>query len=131
MNAADFITTIWNLLLARPQLLADHMSGYAALMRDETELAVAYLRYRFCLWVAWVICAMVFLGLLGTAVMLWATTPDASLVHIWVFMLVPVIPLTGLFVTWIALNRSPPQPLWDVLHAQIAADMALLSTHAN
>ncbi|MEN9618368.1 MAG: hypothetical protein RL406_605 [Pseudomonadota bacterium] len=131
MNTADFITTIWNLLLARPQLLADHMRGYAALMRDETELAMAYLRYRLSLWVAWVICALVFLGLLGVSVMLWATTPNASQVHGWVFIAVPTIPLTGLVMTWIALNRPPPQPLWDVLQKQIAADMALLSPHVN
>ena len=131
MSTTDFITVIWNLFLTRPQLLADHMGGYAALIRDEAELAMAYLRYRLCLWVVLVMCTMVFLGLLGMAMMLWATTPDATLIHAWVFILVPSLPLTGAVLAWIAMKRSPPQPVWDVLQGQITTDMALLSTHVQ
>lgn len=131
MNAPDFIAAVWGLLLARPQLFAQHMQGYAALMRDEAELAAAYLRYRLCLWVALVACAVMFLGFLGIALMMWGTTPNAALIHAWIFVLVPALPLAGLVLTWLALRQQPPCPLWDALQGQIAADMALLDTHVN
>ena len=46
MNAAAMVERLWDLLLSQPNLLAAHLSHYAMLMRDETELAVAELRYR-------------------------------------------------------------------------------------
>jgi len=78
------MAAVWGLLLARPQLFAQHMQGYAALMRDEAALAAAYLRYRLCLWVALVACAVMFLGFLGIALMMWGTTPNAALIHAWI-----------------------------------------------
>ena len=131
MNAPDFMAAVWGLLLARPQLFAQHMQGYAALMRDEAELAAAYLRYRLCLWVALVACAVMFLGFLGIALMMWGTTPNAALIHVWIFVLVPALPFAGFVLTWLALRQQPPYPLWDALQGQIAADMALLDTHVN
>ena len=46
MNAAAMVERLWDLLLSQPNLLAAHLSHYAMLMRDETELAVTELRYR-------------------------------------------------------------------------------------
>jgi len=131
MNATNFIAAVWGLLLARPQLFTQHMQGYAALMRNEAELAAAYMRYRLCLWVALVVCAVMFLGFLGIALMMWGTTPSTELIHAWIFVLVPALPFTGFVLTWIALRQQPPHPWWDELQGQIAADMALLDTHVN
>jgi len=131
MNAANFIAAIWGLLLARPQLLADHMGGYAALMYDEAMLVATYLRYQLCLWVTLIMCAGLFLGLFGMALMMWATTSNSTLVNAWVFILVPAIPLFGAIGAWIALHQEPPSPLLNTLRGQIAADFALLNTHVN
>jgi hypothetical protein len=131
MNVPDFMFTTWRLLLARPQLFAAHMGGYAALMRDEAELALAYLRYRLCLWVAFITCGLAFVGLLGVALMLWGTVPNVALVHAWVFILVPAVPLIGAVLTWFALMQRPPRALWEKLQGQITADITLLKTHAN
>lgn len=131
MNAPDFIAAIWSLLLARPQLFADHMEGYAALMRDEAELAIAYLRYRLCLWVAFITCGLAFFGLAGIALMLWGTTPNNALVNPWVLILVPTVPLVGAALAGLALMQRAPRPLWIALQGQIAADMALLNAHVN
>jgi hypothetical protein len=131
MHAPDFIAAVWSLLLARPQLLADHMGGYAALMREEAELAIAYIRYRLCLWVAFITCGLAFFGLAGIALMLWGTTPNNALVHAWVLVLVPTIPLVGAVLAGVALMQGPPRPLWMALQGQIAADMTLLNAHVS
>lgn len=124
---------LWDLLLSQPNLLATHMSHYASLMRDETELAMAYLRYRILLWVTCVGCSLLFFGLLGVALLLWGTTPEQTQAqtHAWVLWLVPCVPLLGALCSLVALWRKPSAPLWGVLQMQIATDVALLKNNAQ
>jgi hypothetical protein len=130
MNATDIAARLWDLLLSQPNLLASHMSHYAMLMRDETELAIAYLRYRTIMWVTFLGCSLLFIGLLGVALLLWGTMPAQTQSHAWVLWLVPATPLLGAICSLFALQRKPPVPLWNELQMQISTDMALLNNHA-
>lgn len=131
MNATDIAARLWDLLLSQPNLLATHMSHYALLMRDETELAMAYLRYRTLMWVMFLGCSLLFIGLLGVALLLWGTMPENTQTHMWVLWLVPCVPLLGTLCSLFALLRKPPITLWRVLQAQISTDMALLKNNAH
>ena len=131
MNASDIAARLWDLLLSQPNLLAAHMSHYAVLMRDETELAAAYLRYRLLMWAMCFGCSLLFMGLLGVALLLWGTTAEGTQAHAWVLWLVPCIPLVGAAWSLFALRRKPPTPLWRVLQAQISTDVALLKNNVR
>jgi hypothetical protein len=130
MNATDIAARLWDLLLSHPNLLATHMSHYAMLMRDETELAMAYWRYRTLMWFIFLACSLLFVGLAGVALLLWGTMPERTQAHTWVLWLVPATPLLGAICSFFVLQRKPPQPLWCVLRAQICTDIALLKNNA-
>lgn len=61
---------VFSLLVRRPDLLVDHVSGYAALVHEEASEAGGELVQRAVAWaLAW-LCAAVFLILAGVALML-------------------------------------------------------------
>lgn len=131
MNAAAMVERLWDLLLSQPNLLAAHLSHYAMLMRDETELAVTELRYRSLMLVMLLGCGLLFVGLLGVALLLWGTTPAEGHAHAWVLWLVPCVPLAGAVFSLVALLRKRRTPLWRELQAQISIDVALLKNNAH
>lgn len=131
MNATGIATRLWDLLLSQPNLLATHMSHYALLMRDETEVAMAYWRYRALMWAMCLGCGLLFMGLLGVSLLLWGTVAEQTQAHAWVLWLVPCVPLVGVVFSLFALLRKPSVPLWHVLQAQISTDMALLKNNAH
>lgn len=87
-----FIST----LIRRPNLLIDHLAGYAELIREEASEAGGDLMERLVAWVLVVICATVFLILTGAALMLGAVTGQFH----WALVAVPavVLVLAGLAV---------------------------------
>lgn len=131
MDAPEFIAALWGLLQARPQLLSQHLRGYAMLIHVEATRSAIYLQYRLCMWVAFIVCAMMFLFFLGIALMLWGTTTNAALTHEWIFVLVPSIPLVGLVLIGIVLRQQPPNTFSETLKAQIAADITMLNTNVG
>ena len=131
MNASDIAARLWDLLLSQPNLLATHMSHYATLMRDETELAADSLRYRLLMWAMCFGCSVLFMGLSGVALLLWGSTAEHAQAHGWVLWLVPCIPLLGALWSLFVLRRKPPAPLWHELQAQISTDVALLKNNAH
>lgn len=80
-----FIST----LIRRPNLLIDHLAGYADLIREEASDAGADLIQRVVAWVLVIICATVFLILAGVALMLAAVS---SQFH-WALVAVPAVVL--------------------------------------
>jgi hypothetical protein len=131
MNTTDMAARLWNLLLSQPNLLATHMSYYATLMRNEAELAMASLRYRIFMGLICVGCSLLFVGLLGVALLLWGTAPEQTHPHAWVLWGVPCVPLLGAICSLFALLRKPSTPLWSVLQTQISTDVALLKNNVS
>ncbi len=81
-------------MIGRPDLLMDHLSGYAALFHEEASEAASELIKRSLAWALATVCAAVFLMLTGVAVMLGLLLNQFH----WVLIAMPVsmLVLTGL-----------------------------------
>jgi hypothetical protein len=113
------------LLLARPELFAEHAAAYAGLASEEAR---AWLqgrqrqwRWRLLGWLA----ITVGLLLAGQALMLW------SLLHpqgeaMLTLILLPLLPLGVGLLALQAASREPGDPAFSALHRQLADDLALL-----
>jgi hypothetical protein len=128
MSADDIAARLWRLLLSQPKLVATHMGRYAFVLRDDTKLAMAYLRYCTLMWALCLGCSLLFVGLTGVALLLWGTMQEQAQAHAWVLCCVPCAPLLGAMGFFLALQRKPPVPLWAGLKAQVCTDLALLET---
>lgn len=114
------------LLLARPQLLADHAQAYGALFTEELGEARAALQ-RWALWRAVTLCSLFSAAILaGMALMLWAMLPASPMQASWVLLVTPLLPLVVAVVCWPLAKQNGTPPLFDLMRAQIRADKAML-----
>lgn len=114
------------LLLARPQLLADHAQAYGALFTEELGEARAALQ-RWALWRAVTLCSLFSAAILaGMALMLWAMLPASPMQASWVLLVTPLLPLVVAVVCWPLAKKNGTPPLFDLMRAQIRADKAML-----
>jgi uncharacterized membrane protein YqjE len=120
------IHPLFRLLVAEPQLLAEHLEAYSDLVAQELDELRAVLRRRALMIAVALLGGFVALLLAGVALMLWAITPPEALRAPWVFWAVPVVPgLIGLYgaLTARALARHRG---FALLREQFAADVAML-----
>lgn len=113
---------IFPLLIRRPDLILGHLSGYLALLRQESADAGTGLLKRGLALALAVFLSAAFIGLAGIAIMLGAVLDRFS----WALVLVPgsVLLLIGAAI-WIA--RQPlAGPAYVQLQAQLEADRQLL-----
>lgn len=115
---------IFPVLLKRPELVMDHVAGYAALAREESVTAAAALARRAIGWALAALGFAAFLVLAGTAAMIGALQGQFH----WMLLAIPgaalVIGLIGLAV---GMHRLA-HPLFTQLHAQLDADAQVLRT---
>ena len=113
---------IFKVLIRRPQLVVDHLSGYAALAQQEAStLGVEVLRRA----IAWGVAAaslLVFLMLAGVAVMLGFMYGEFH----WVLVIAPGLAL-ALAVVAMSIARNPlPTQAFVELRGQLEADAEAL-----
>jgi uncharacterized membrane protein YqjE len=114
------------LLLARPQLLADHAQAYGELFTEEMGQASAALQ-RWTMWQAITLCSLLSAGILaGVAVMLWAVLPAGAIQAPWVLLVTPMVPLVLALGCWGFARKSSPPLFFEQMRAQIRADRAML-----
>ncbi len=114
------------LLVGRPQLLADHAQAYGALFAEELGEARAALQ-RWALWRAVTLCSLFSAAILaGMALMLWAMLPASPMQLSWVLMVTPMLPLLVAVVSWPLARKNGTLPLFNLMRAQIHADKAML-----
>ncbi|MDO9142795.1 hypothetical protein [Rhodoferax sp.] len=114
------------LLLARPQLLADHAQAYGALFTEEMGEARAALQ-RWAIWRAITLCSLFSAAILaGMALMLWAMLPPSPMQASWLLLVTPMVPLAVAAVCWPLAKKNGTPPLFDLMRAQIRADKAML-----
>ena len=113
---------IFPLLVRRPDLIADHLGGYLALLREESaDAGTSLLRRGLALALA-VFLLAAFIGLAGIAIMLGAVLDRFS----WALVLVPgAVLLLVAAALWIARQPSVG-PMFAQLQAQLDADRQLL-----
>lgn len=113
-------------LAQQPSLFAEHADAYADLALAEWQGVTGQLTSRALIWVLTAVLGLVGLMLLGTALLLWAVVPMASMPMPWLLWAVPAVPLLGAGVSaWVAATRREA-PAFEALRAQWAQDMATL-----
>lgn len=114
------------LLATRPHLLAEHLGGYAHLLRVQADDALVLAKVRSSLLAGVVAGAVIGTGLAGVAVMFLAVIPVAQMPAPWALALAPALPIAGAGFCWWLLRRQPPMLGLDLLREQLSADAALL-----
>lgn len=117
------IHPIFSVLITRPELVVDHVAGYAALAQEEASTAGAQVARRAA---AWGVCAtgvLVFLVLAGVAFMLGA-------VHgfHWALLVVPLVPLALAGAAFTVARKPMEAQAFTELRAQLDADAQALRT---
>ncbi|MDM0056227.1 hypothetical protein [Variovorax fucosicus] len=113
---------IFSTVLGRPELIADHLANYAALIREESALASRALIRRALAGVIAAVSAMLALGLIGIAVMLGVLHGSFH----WVLVAVPGVAVAvAALSAWLATRPTELNAFQD-LSAQLDADVRAL-----
>jgi len=113
---------IFSVLITKPELVMEHVAGYASLMREEASSVGVEVAKRAVAWAVTLFCVLVFLILAGVAVML-ASIQDQF--H-WSFVVVPAIPLAIAVAGFTVARKRLPEKAFTELKAQLDADAQAL-----
>lgn len=113
---------IFSTLIARPDLVVDHLSAYAALVADEATSTCRDLKVRVLAWAVAGVAALVFVLLAGVAVMVGVLHDRFH----WVLVLVPGAALLAMLLALLASRRPTPEQRFAELRRQVEADVGLL-----
>lgn len=120
---------LFRLLLAHPELLAEHASAYGQMLGDEWLAVSSAWQRRAALQMLAGGALLAGVVLAGQTVLWWAVLPN----HLWPWMLgVPALPLLVAAWAWWMSTRSarlPAEP-WAGLRRQLLADLALIRNTA-
>lgn len=118
------IHPIFSVLITRPELVVDHMAGYAALVQEEASTTGSQMARRAAAWGAVAAGALVFLVLAGVAAMLGAMHGEFH----WALVVVPAIPLAIAVLGYLEARKPLPAKAFTELRAQLDADAQALRT---
>jgi peptidoglycan/LPS O-acetylase OafA/YrhL len=116
------IHPIFKVLVSRPELVVDHLGGYAALVQQEASDIGAQLVRRAIAWGVAAVAFIVFLMLAGVAVMLGFTQGEFH----WVLVLTPGVALAIALVAMAVARKSLPNQAFVELRGQLEADAQAL-----
>jgi type IV secretory pathway VirB2 component (pilin) len=115
---------IFSVLVSRPELVMNHVAGYAALVQEEASSVGSEVAKRVIAGAVAALCMLVFLVLAGVAIMLGAVHGDFH----WTLVVVPGVVLV---LAVLALNKARqrlPAKAFAELKAQLDADAQVLRT---
>lgn len=113
---------IFSVLITRPELVMDHVAGYAALVQEEASTVGVALAKRAIAWVVAALALFIFVVFAGVAVMLAA-------IHgfHWALVLTPAVVLAIAIAAIVVAQQKPPaKSAFDELRAQLDADAQAL-----
>ena len=113
---------IFSVLVTKPELVMEHVAGYASLMRDEASSVGKEVAKRAIAWGVTLFALLVFLILAGVAAMLAAVQDQFH----WAFLLVPAIALAIAGVGFSVARKPLPEKAFGELKAQLDADAQAL-----
>jgi hypothetical protein len=113
---------IFKVLVSRPDLVVDHLGGYAALAQQEASTLGAEIRRRAIAWGVAAVSFLVFLVLAGVAAMLGFTQGQFH----WVLVLVPGAMLALALAAMTVARKSLPTQAFVELRGQLEADAQAL-----
>jgi hypothetical protein len=114
---------IFSVLITRPELVMDHVAGYAALVQEEASTVGVQVARRAAAWAVAGVGLLVFLVLAGVACMIGAT----SEFH-WALVAVPAVPLVAAAIAYFIARQPLPTTAFTELRAQLDADTQMLRT---
>jgi len=114
---------IFSVLITRPELVMDHVAGYAALVQEEASSVGVAVAKRAVAWAVAAVALFVFLILVGVAVMLGAV----SGFH-WALVLTPAVVLAIAIAAFVVAREKLPTRAFTELRAQLDADAQALRT---
>lgn len=113
---------IFSVLISRPELVVDHVAGYAALAREEASTVGTEVAKRSIAWAVAILAFATFLVLTGVAVMLGAMHERFHIALI----LVPGAALAISVAAWSVARQPLPEKAFTELKAQLEADAQAL-----
>ena len=113
---------IFSVLITKPELVMEHVAGYASLMRDEASSVGLEVAKRAIAWGVTLFSLLVFLILAGVAAMLAAVQDQFH----WVFLLVPAVALALAVAGFLVARKPLPEKAFSELKAQLDADAQAL-----
>jgi hypothetical protein len=113
---------IFAVLIKRPELVIDHVAGYAALVQEEASTVGVQVAKRVIAWGVAVLGLVVFLVLTGVAVMLGAMQGEFH----WVLVAAPGAALLLSIGAWSVARQQLPAKAFTELKAQLDADAQAL-----
>ena len=115
---------IFSVLIHKPELVIDHVAGYAALVQEEASSVGGEVAKRVIAWGVAVMAFVVFLVLAGVAVMLGALHDEFH----WVLVAAPGAALALSVFAWTIARKRLPAKAFAELKAQLDADAQTLRT---
>jgi len=113
---------LFSTIVQRPDLVADHLSAYAALFQEEASEAGSEVLTRVVAWAVAVVAAAVFLCLAGMAVMLGMLHNQFH----WALVVVPGVSLAILVIAMLRARKPLTSERFPELKAQIDSDARAL-----
>ena len=120
------IHPLFRLIVADPQLLADHVEAYSDLMAEELGATAKRWKKRAVMNLVFGVTAFLSVLFLGIAVMLWAVVPADTMNSPWTLVLVPAIPLVMAVWSFFAARAPSEESGFAAIREQLAADAAML-----
>jgi cytochrome bd-type quinol oxidase subunit 2 len=114
------------LVATRPELVADHLSAYAALIGSEAREAQSRWTVRLLLVALALCCVGVTAVLAGVALMLWAVTPSLQSDTVWALWAAPALPAVVAVVAGMIARRPATEPAFAAVQQQFEADARML-----
>lgn len=113
---------IFSVLVSRPELVVDHVTGYAALVQQEASSVGRQVLRRAVAWGVAAVSVIVFLVLAGVAVMLGVMQGNFH----WVLVLTPGVALVLAVAALSAARKPLPAQVFSELRGQLEADAQAL-----
>jgi len=112
---------IFSVLVSKPELVMEHIAGYAALMREEASSVGLEVAKRAIAWAVALFGFLVFLILAGVGAMLGA-------IHgfFWMLVIAPAIALAISVIGFLVARERLPEKAFTELKAQLDADAQAL-----
>jgi hypothetical protein len=119
----SIVHPIFSVLVSRPELVMDHMAGYAALAQEEASSVGTEVVKRAAAWAVCGVGALLSVLFTGIAIMLGAVHEF----H-WALLLVPAVPLALAVAAFMVARKKMPGLAFAELRAQLDADAQALRT---
>lgn len=115
---------IFSVLVSRPELVLEHLSGYATLAQEEASSVGTELGKRAAAWAVAGVGALLFLVFAGIAAMIGAVHQEFH----WALVLVPAVPLVLAIAAFTKARHPLPARAFAELRRQLDADAQALRT---